>query len=208
MWIQMVNIIRTLPRLQKAERVCSERTMWKMLFREVQDFMSMATKYHNKKTTIDDIIFDSKAEANYYLQLKWLKDNKQILFFRLQPSYLLQEAFDKDGKKFRRIDYKADFEAHHLDGSIEVIDVKGIETEAFKIKRKLFEYKYPHKLSLITYSEQWGGWIELDKLKKLKKGARKVDKTKKETKVGASVQKRTRAKSTPVRAVEKIRVKK
>lgn len=177
-----------------------------MLFRKVQDFMT--AKYHNKRTTIDGITFDSKAEANYFLQLKWLQDNKQILFFRLQPSYLLQESFDKYGKKFRRIDYKADFEVHHLDGSIEVIDVKGVETEAFKIKRKLFEYKYPHKLSLITYSEQWGGWIEADKLKKLKKGARQVDKSETKAKVGAVVQKRTRAKSTHVRAVEKIRVKK
>ena len=140
--------------------------------------MKSATKYHNKKTTVNGITFDSKAEANYYLQLKWLQDNKQILFFRLQPSYLLQEAFDKDGKKFRRIDYKADFEVHHLDGSIEAIDVKGVETEAFKIKRKLFEYKYPHTLSLVTYSQKWGGWIELDKLKKLRKGTKKIGESK------------------------------
>jgi hypothetical protein len=72
---------------------------------------------------------------------------------------LLQEAFEKNGRKFRKIEYVADFEVHHLDGSIEVIDVKGMETEAFKIKRKLFEKKYPHKLSLITYSQMDGGWI-------------------------------------------------
>ncbi|MDP4171677.1 MAG: DUF1064 domain-containing protein [Bacillota bacterium] len=28
---------------------------------------------------------------------------------------------------------------HHLNGFIEVVDVKGMETEAFKIKRKLFK---------------------------------------------------------------------
>lgn len=30
----------------------------------------MASKYGNKKTIVDDITFDSKAEAIYYQQLK------------------------------------------------------------------------------------------------------------------------------------------
>ncbi|MGG1480459.1 DUF1064 domain-containing protein [Bacillus smithii] len=131
------------------------------------------TKYGSKKVEIDGHVFDSKIEARYYEQLKWLQDNEQILFFRIQPRYLLQEAFQKNGKTFRKIEYIADFEVHHLDGSIEVIDVKGMETEAFKIKRKLFEKKYPHKLSLVTYVKKYGGWIELDKLKKLRKEAKK-----------------------------------
>ncbi|MGG1291397.1 DUF1064 domain-containing protein [Bacillus smithii] len=131
------------------------------------------TKYGSKKVEIDGHVFDSKIEARYYQQLKWLQEHNQILFFRLQPRYLLQEAFRKNGKAFRKIEYIADFEVHHLDGSIEVIDVKGMETEAFKIKRKLFEKKYPHKLSLVTYVKKYGGWIELDKLKKLRKEAKK-----------------------------------
>lgn len=132
------------------------------------------SKYHSKKITIGDVTFDSKIEARYFEQLKWLEANKQILFFRLQPRYLLQEAFEKGGKKFRKIEYIADFEIHHLDGSIETIDVKGMETEGFKIKRKLFEKKYPHKLSLITYSKIDGGWIELSQLTKNRKLRRAV----------------------------------
>jgi len=127
------------------------------------------TKYNSKKVEIDGIIFDSKIEAKYYEQLKWLQEHNQILFFRIQPRYLLQEAFKKDGKTYRKIEYIADFEIHHLDGSIEVVDVKGMETEAFKIKRKLFEKKYPHKLSLLTYVRKYGGWVELDDLKRLRK---------------------------------------
>lgn len=129
----------------------------------------MATKYNSKSVEIDGHTFDSKIEARYYQQLKWLEANKQILFFRLQPRYLLQEAFEKNGQKFRKIDYLADFEIHHLDGSIEVIDVKGMETETFKIKRKLFEMKYPHKLSLVTFSKLDGGWITIEQLKKNRK---------------------------------------
>lgn len=133
----------------------------------------VASKYGSKKVTIDDITFDSKIEAKYYEQVKWLEANKQILFYRLQPRFLLQEAFKKNDKSFRKIEYVADFEIHHLDGSIEVIDVKGMETEAFKIKRKLFEKKYPHKLSLITFSQKWGGWLSSEELKKFRKQAKK-----------------------------------
>jgi len=131
-----------------------------------------ATKYKSKKIELDGHVFDSQIEARYYQQLKWLQEHKQILFFRLQPRYLLQEAFTKNGKLHRKIEYVADFEVHHLDGSIEVVDVKGMETEAFKIKKKLFERKYPHKLSLITYVKKYGGWIELDELQRKRRQAK------------------------------------
>ncbi|GIN38392.1 DUF1064 domain-containing protein [Heyndrickxia oleronia] len=134
------------------------------------------SKYKAKKTQIDGYYFDSKIEARYYEQLKWLKANKQIKSFKLQPRYLLQDAFSKNGKKYRKIEYIADFEVKHLDGTIEVIDVKGMETEAFKIKRKLFERNYLYKLSLVTYSKKWGGWLELDELKRLRRKAKKVSK--------------------------------
>lgn len=115
-----------------------------------------ATKYNSKKVELDGYVFDSQIEARYYQQLKWLQKHKEILFFRLQPKYLLQEAFKKNGRTYRKIEYIADFEIHHLDGTIEVVDVKGMETEAFKIKKKLFEKRYPHKLSLITYVKNTG----------------------------------------------------
>lgn len=135
------------------------------------------SKYGAKNVEIDGIKFQSKLEARYYEQLKWLKANKQIKNFKLQPKYLLQDKFKKYGKSYRKIEYIADFEVKHLDGSTEVIDVKGVETEAFKIKRKLFEAKYLDKLSVITYNLKWGnGWIELDELSKLRRKAKKVKK--------------------------------
>jgi len=109
------------------------------------------SKYGNKKVELDGIVFDSVAESKYYQQLKWLHANKQILFYRLQPRYRLQDGFEKDGKKHRAIDYIADFEIHHKDGSIEVVDVKGALTDVFRLKQKLFEKKYPHKLTLVKY---------------------------------------------------------
>ncbi|WP_249308231.1 DUF1064 domain-containing protein [Lederbergia citrea] len=94
------------------------------------------SKYGNTKVELDGHVFDSIAESKYYQQLKWLQEHVEILFFRMQPRYLLQDAFEKDGKKHRRIDYVADFKVHHKDGSIEVIDVKGFKTDIFRMKEK------------------------------------------------------------------------
>lgn len=131
-------------------------------------FKKKTPKYNNKKVTLNGQKFDSQMEARYYQQLLWLTQAKQIKKFTLQPRYLLLDAFEKDGMKFRKIEYVADFEVHSLDGSIEVVDVKGAETKEFLLKKKLFHAKYPHKLSIVTY-DKTHGWIELEKLKKIKK---------------------------------------
>ncbi len=136
--------------------------------------MARKSKYGSKKITIDGITFDSKAEARYYKQLKWLQENNQILFFRIQPRYLLQEAFKKNGIAYRKIEYVADFEVHKLDGSIEVVDIKGVETEAFRIKQKLFEFKYPHTLSLLAYSAEHQGFLPLREYQAYKRRKKKV----------------------------------
>lgn len=117
------------------------------------------SKYGNKKVTIDGHTFDSKAEARYYQELKLLERAGEVLFFRLQPRYRLLDSFEKDDKKHIAIDYIADFEIHHKDGSIEVVDVKGVQTQVFKIKEKMFNKKYPHKLSVVQY--KGGRFVEV-----------------------------------------------
>lgn len=131
--------------------------------------MTTKSKYGNKKVLIDGHVFDSIIESKYYEQVKWLKATGGITSFSLQPRYLLQDSFRKDGQLHRKIEYIADFEVIHIDKTIEVIDVKGMITADFAIKRKLFEKKYSHKLSLISYSKIDGGWIELSNLKKNRK---------------------------------------
>lgn len=103
----------------------------------------MYNKYHNKKTTVDDIVFDSKREADYYCKLKLLKKSGEIKEFGLQPKYELQPKFSKAGKTYRAISYIADFIIVNNDGTTEIVDIKGLETQVFKIKKKMFEYKYP-----------------------------------------------------------------
>ena len=105
-------------------------------------------KYHSVKARVGDRIFDSKAERDYYLLvLLPLLQNGEIATVKFQPRYELQPKFTKNGKHYRAITYVADFEVLYKDGSKEIIDVKGMETAVFKLKRKLFEFKYP-KLSL------------------------------------------------------------
>ena len=99
-------------------------------------------KYKNKKTMVDGIKFDSEMESHYYIYLKQLKEIGEVVDFVLQPTYLLQEGFDLNGKRIRPITYKADFKVIYKDGHEEVIDVKGKITEEFKIKRKMLLYRY------------------------------------------------------------------
>jgi hypothetical protein len=153
------------------------------------------SKYRNKKITIDGITFDSQAESKYYLQLKWLKQAKQIKDFKLQPRFMLQETFKKNGQTIQKIEYVADFAITNLDGSVEIVDVKGVETPEFKLKRKLFEKRYEHSLKVVTLDDTYG-WIELDRLKKMKKKQAKKVKPgakKKEATVGYPYPQRKRA---------------
>ena len=97
-------------------------------------------KYHNTKVTINGHTFDSKLEAWYYVKLT--KDHT-VEKIELHPKYELLATFKKNGKTFQKITYIADFLVTYKDGRMEIVDCKGIETEVFRIKRKLFEAKYP-----------------------------------------------------------------
>lgn len=99
-------------------------------------------KYKNKKVIVDDYIFDSIQESKRYKELKLLLKAGEISNLELQPHFLLQDRFKKNGKTYRKIEYIADFK-YIENGKTIVEDVKGIQTDVFKIKHKLFENKYP-----------------------------------------------------------------
>lgn len=136
------------------------------------------SKYNSKKTKVDEITFDSKMEAKYYIYLKEQKKNGHIKDFELQPEFILQPSFLKHGKKFLPIKYKADFKVINIDNSIEIIDVKGFTTADFNLKKKMFNYHFDFPLKLITESKIDGGWIELDDLKKARKERKKARESK------------------------------
>lgn len=100
-------------------------------------------KYRNRKTVVDGITFDSKREAERYMELKLLEQAGEISHLELQPVVVLQDKFKHNGKTVRAITYRADFAYRDLTTNTSVIeDVKGMETEAFRLKKKMFLKKY------------------------------------------------------------------
>ena len=101
-------------------------------------------KYKNKITYYKDIRFSSKKEMQRYKDLKLLESTNYICNLELQKKFLLQEGYtNAKGKKIRPIYYIADFYYYdYIDNKWVVEDVKGVRTEVYKLKKKLFEYKY------------------------------------------------------------------
>ena len=129
-----------------------------------------------QKTTLDvggkPHTFPSKAEALRYLDLERMQKAGIVKEIELQPVFTLQpghwkcpdcheiwgSADIKNGccricgkklEKTRAITYIADFRVTYADGHQEIEDTKGMETEIWKLKRKIFEYKFP-ELTLIV----------------------------------------------------------
>lgn len=96
-------------------------------------------KYGNKKITIDNIVFDSKKEARRYQQLKSMEKAGLITNLALQPKFVLQDAFVYKNRTYRKIEYIADFSYVRVEDDILVVeDVKGLKTDVFKLKEKMF----------------------------------------------------------------------
>lgn len=100
-------------------------------------------KYGNKRKQAGGESFDSGAEGKYYRSLLKAQEQGVISKIELQPTFVLQPKFEKNGVKHQAITYKADFRVTYSDGRVEIVDVKGAETAMFKLKHKMFEYCYP-----------------------------------------------------------------
>lgn len=99
-------------------------------------------KYHAKKTCVDGITFDSRKEAYRYLVLKDMEKDGIIEDLRRQVRYELVPAFDVDGKHYRPVFYVADFVYVDETGKTVVEDVKGMRTDVYRLKSKLFARRY------------------------------------------------------------------
>lgn len=123
------------------------------------------------KRTYNDIIFDSKLEMRYFSEVVLPKvKSGNIVKYELQKQYELQSKFIHNHKIIQPIKYVADFFIVYQDGHEEVIDTKGYPDSVAILKRKLFWYHYPTiDYKWITWVKKFGGWIEYDEYKKLKK---------------------------------------
>ena len=141
-------------------------------------FQGKNSKYNAKKIIIDGIKFDSTMEGLFYRLLK--KNNTE---FTMQPKFELQPGFKKRDKKYMALNYIGDFRIKDF-----IIDIKGMKTPVFNLKKKLFEYKYS-ELDLLCLTKcpwkyhenamvhgyldgKWVGFIENEILEKLRKKAK------------------------------------
>lgn len=115
--------------------------------------MILRSKFFSKKVVVNGITFDSKKEGEFYLKLK--EDEKKGLIRDLerQKEYILQDKFKIGNKTRRPITYKADFTYITTeDNQFHVVDVKSPYTrkdKVYRIKKKLFEYRYGIELEEI-----------------------------------------------------------
>lgn len=111
----------------------------------------MYNKYKNIKVYENGKkVADSKKENKRLNELRLMEKAKEIKDLQLQVKYELQEGYKLSTKQVRPINYIADFV--YFDNRLKkwvIEDVKGMRTEVYKLKKKLFEYKYKIEINEI-----------------------------------------------------------
>jgi len=100
--------------------------------------MAVRHKFNAKPQQLDGFRFDSKAEATYYSHLKLRVSSGEVVFFLRQAPFHLPGG----------VVYRVDFVEFHADGSVHFVDVKGMQTAEFKLKKRLVETLYPIEIEI------------------------------------------------------------
>ena len=100
-------------------------------------------KFGAKPTIRDGIKFPSKLEALYYDRLVLLQRAGEVLFFLSQVPFHLTGG----------VKYVVDFQVFYTGGTVEFVDVKGKETQAFIDKKKMVEALYPVEIKVVKRGE-------------------------------------------------------
>lgn len=102
-------------------------------------------KYKAAPTIYNGVRYDSKAEAERAKELDLLKRAGDIHDWKGQVHFILGD-----------INYRADFLILGTDGEIWIEDVKGMETDRFRIVRKLWKKYGPLPLHILKRKgKQW-----------------------------------------------------
>jgi len=106
------------------------------------------SKYRNVPVVVDNIRFDSKAEAARWCELKLMEKAGLISHLERQPEFKLASGGNPvliRSKRYpngRQVKYKADFA--YFDGDKRIIeDVKGMRTKEFILKKAFVEAQFP-----------------------------------------------------------------
>lgn len=115
------------------------------------------SKYHNRKTVLNGIVFDSRREAKRYAELLLMQKAGLISDLERQKKYVLipaqREPSDavyskgkhkgerKQGRLLEKeCSYIADFVYKDKNGNCVVEDCKGLRTDVYRIKKKMMLY--------------------------------------------------------------------
>ena len=102
----------------------------------------MYSKYRNQKVYQNGKkVADSKKEEKRLNELRLLERAGEIKELQTQVKYELQPSYILNGKKIRPITYIADF-IYFTGGELIIEDVKGYRTEVYRLKKKMFEFRY------------------------------------------------------------------
>ena len=108
----------------------------------------MGFRKRNKYSAIKINGYDSKKESRRAAELQLLQRAGEISDLQEQVRFELQPAFrTKQDVGIRKIEYIPDF--IYFDNKLKAMvaeDVKGFKTDVYRIKAKLFQYKYPDYL--------------------------------------------------------------
>jgi len=101
--------------------------------------MRLKHKYHARRCESDGIKFASKREKYWYHNLLMLQKAGDVLFFlRQTPLHLPGNT-----------KYVCDFVVFYANGEIAFLDVKGVETPMFIMKKKQVEELYPIEIECV-----------------------------------------------------------
>ena len=100
-------------------------------------------KFRAKSVTDDGQHFPSQLEHAYYRKLKLDVAAGNVLFF------LRQVPFHMAGG----VKYVCDFVEFRTDGTVRFIDVKGVETAEFIMKKKMVEATFPIEIEVVKKND-------------------------------------------------------
>jgi len=114
----------------------------------VNKWIKSALKFRNKKVvSANGVKFDSKLEYSLFQIIPSIFEVERQVKFSLLDKFTFYE------KAIRQIDYIADFVINR-NGHRYVIDAKGIKTDVFAMKEKMFIAKYYEPLFVINNKSQ------------------------------------------------------
>ncbi len=101
--------------------------------------MRLRHKFNASPIRDDGNHFSSKLEWSYFRILEFQKKAGDVLFFMRQVPFHLPGG----------VKYVVDFLIFYSDGRVRFVDVKGMETPEFKMKKKMVEAHYTIEAELV-----------------------------------------------------------